>query len=85
MRVAIGTYKPATEDFLRFAVRLGVDDVLLTPHRHEGFDSAATRPPHNVISSCNFYYRIFSLMVLSTGSTSILAADTSPHSCRAID
>lgn len=40
MRVAIGTYKPATDDFLRFAVQLGVDDVLLTPHRHEGFDSA---------------------------------------------
>ncbi|WP_231736975.1 mannonate dehydratase [Halobacterium sp. CBA1126] len=40
MRVAIGTYKPATDDFLRFAAQLGVDDVLLTPHRHEGFDSA---------------------------------------------
>lgn len=40
MRVGIGTYKPATEDFLRFAAQLGVDDVLLTPHRHEGFDSA---------------------------------------------
>ncbi|GAB7011563.1 mannonate dehydratase [Halorubrum trueperi] len=40
MRVAIGTYKPATDDFLRFAAQLGVDDVLLTPHRHDGFDSA---------------------------------------------
>jgi len=40
MRVAIGTYKPATDDFLRFAAQLGVEDVLLTPHRHEGFDSA---------------------------------------------
>ncbi|WP_255681666.1 mannonate dehydratase [Natrinema sp. SYSU A 869] len=40
MRVAIGTYKPATDDFLRFASQLGVKDVLVTPHRHEGFESA---------------------------------------------
>lgn len=40
MRVAIGTYKPVTEDFLRFASQLGVLDVLVTPHRHEGFESA---------------------------------------------
>jgi mannonate dehydratase len=40
MRVAIGTYKPASADFLRFAAQLGVDDVLLTPHRHDGFESA---------------------------------------------
>ncbi|QDX39890.1 mannonate dehydratase [Salarchaeum sp. JOR-1] len=40
MRVAIGTYKPATDDFLRFAAQLGVDDILLTPHRHPGFESA---------------------------------------------
>lgn len=40
MRAGIGTYKPATDDFLRFAAQLGVDDVLLTPHRHDGFESA---------------------------------------------
>ena len=40
MRVAIGTYKPVTDDSLRFAAQLGVEDVLVTPHRHEGFESA---------------------------------------------
>lgn len=39
MRVAIGTYKPVTDDFLTTAAQLGVEDVLFTPHRHEGFDS----------------------------------------------
>ena len=40
MRVALGTYKPVTDDFLTLANQLGVTDVLFTPHRHEGFDSA---------------------------------------------
>ncbi|MUW13971.1 TIM barrel protein [Halorubrum sp. CBA1125] len=39
MRVAVGTYKPVTDAFLRRASQLGVKDVLFTPHRHEGFDS----------------------------------------------
>jgi mannonate dehydratase len=39
MRVALGTYKPVTDQFLRTASQLGVGDVLFTPHRHEGFDS----------------------------------------------
>lgn len=40
MRVAIGTYKPVTGEFLRIAQQLGVEDVLFTPHRHPGFESA---------------------------------------------
>lgn len=39
MRVGIGTYQPVTEEFIQTAAQLGVDDVLFTPHRHEGFDS----------------------------------------------
>lgn len=40
MRVAMGSYQPLTDDLLRLMKQLGVDDVLLTPHRHPGFDSA---------------------------------------------
>ena len=40
MRVGLGTYKPVTDEFIRFAKQIGVDDILLTPHRHEGFESA---------------------------------------------
>lgn len=40
MRVAVGTYKPVTDAWLRRAKQLGVDDVLFTPHRHPGFESA---------------------------------------------
>lgn len=39
MRVAVGTYRPVTEPFLRIAAQLGVQDVLFTPHRHPGVDS----------------------------------------------
>ena len=39
MRVAVGTYKPVTDEWLRLAKQLGVEDVLFTPHRHPGFDS----------------------------------------------
>lgn len=39
MRVALGTYKPFTDEFLKRASQLGVEDVLFTPHRHEGVDS----------------------------------------------
>lgn len=39
MRVAIGTYRPVTDEFLQSAAQLGVDDVLFTPHRHEGVES----------------------------------------------
>jgi mannonate dehydratase len=40
MRVALGTYRPVTDEFFRLARQLGVDDVLFTPHRHPGFESA---------------------------------------------
>ncbi|WP_433627327.1 mannonate dehydratase [Halomicrococcus sp. NG-SE-24] len=40
MRVAMGSYKPLTDDLLQLMKQLGVEDVLLTPHRHSGFDSA---------------------------------------------
>lgn len=40
MRVALGTYKPITDEFVTNAAQLGVTDVLFTPHRHEGFESA---------------------------------------------
>lgn len=40
MRVGLGTYKPITDEFVTTAAQLGVEDVLFTPHRHEGFDSA---------------------------------------------
>jgi len=39
MRVAIGTYRPLAEQFLKTAAQLGVQDVLFTPHRHPGVDS----------------------------------------------
>lgn len=40
MRVAMGSYQPLTDETLRLMKQLGVDDVLLTPHRHPGFESA---------------------------------------------
>lgn len=40
MRVAMGSYQPLTDDLLGLMNQLGVQDVLLTPHRHPGFDSA---------------------------------------------
>ncbi|WP_148294601.1 mannonate dehydratase [Halarchaeum acidiphilum] len=40
MRSALGTYKPLTDDRIRLMRQLGVSDVLLTPHRHEGFESS---------------------------------------------
>jgi mannonate dehydratase len=40
MRVAMGTYQPVTDELLRLMKQLGVKDVLLTPHRHPGFESA---------------------------------------------
>lgn len=40
MRVALGTYKPITDEFVTNAAQSGVTDVLFTPHRHEGFKSA---------------------------------------------
>ncbi len=39
MRVGIGTYKPLTDESLRFMRQLGVKDVLLAPHRHSEYDS----------------------------------------------
>lgn len=39
MRVAIGTYRPVTDAFLKTAAQLGVQDVLFTPHRHPGVES----------------------------------------------
>lgn len=40
MRVGIGSYQPPTDELLRLVKQLGINDVLLTPHRHEGFESA---------------------------------------------
>jgi mannonate dehydratase len=40
MRVAIGSYQPITDEFITNAAQLGVGDVLFTPHRHPGFESA---------------------------------------------
>lgn len=39
MRVALGTYRPLTDEFLRIAHQFGINDVLVTPHRHEGVES----------------------------------------------
>lgn len=40
MRVAMGSYQPVTDELLQLMKQLGVKDVLLTPHRHPGFESA---------------------------------------------
>ena len=40
MRVAMGSYQPLTDEVLRLMKQLGVNDVLLTPHRHPGFESS---------------------------------------------
>jgi len=39
MRMAMGSYKPLTDDILQLMTQLGVSDVLLTPHQHTGFKS----------------------------------------------
>lgn len=39
MRVALGSYRPVTDEFLRTARQFGVHDILVTPHRHDGVES----------------------------------------------
>ena len=39
IQVGVGTYRPLTNEFLKFSKQLGVNDVLLTPHPHNEFES----------------------------------------------